>query len=168
MLNGTALPSFKPERGLRQGDPLSPYLFVIITEAFSHVIHETQAGGKMSGVSITKEAPVVTHLFFADDSLLFGKVNQRECGALREVITKYGAVSGQRINFKKSSNCFSTNTPEADCVLFCNELGVNEVAELGRYLGLPSYIGRNKVAVFNTLKDKMWSTLNAWYTKFLS
>lgn len=61
--------------------------------------------------------------------MLFGKVNQRECGALKEVIANYGEASGQRINFEKSSIYFSFNTLVDDRLMFCQELGVNEVPE---------------------------------------
>lgn len=168
LLNGEMLPSFRPERGLRQGDPLSPYLFILVTEAFSYLIQQAQLRGKLSGVSIAKEAPVITHLFFADDNLLFGKVNTIESGGLQSVSSKYGAASDQRINFEKSSIVFSANTKLEDRASFCQELGVTQVQDFGKYLGMPTHVGRNKAAVLNKLKDSVWASINSWSAQLLS
>lgn len=110
MINGELSPKFKPERGIRQGDPLSPYLFVLVTEILSFLIQKEAACGLLEGVTVTANAPKETHLFFADDSLLFGRVNSVESKILRRVLAKYGEASGQQINFEKSNVMFSSNT----------------------------------------------------------
>lgn len=66
VLNGEAQLSFTPERGLRQGDPLSPYLYVLVTEVLSFLIHTSKCNGELAGVSIARAAPHVTHLLFVD------------------------------------------------------------------------------------------------------
>lgn len=119
ILNEKVLPPFSPERGLRQGDPPSPYVFVLVTEAFSFFIKKSYASGEFARVSIAKEAQIVTHSFFADDSLLFGKVNAKEIEGLRKAIYTFSHVSGQRINFEKSNVVFSSNTKEGDRGSFC-------------------------------------------------
>lgn len=148
VLNGEVLPACTPERGLRQGDPLSPYLFVLVTEVSSHLIHMAQIDGKLEGVRIAQQASITTHLFFVDDSLLFGRVNGVEVDALRCIVERYGAASGQRINFDKSSVFFSSNTKAVEKQIFSQTLGVVEVQDPGKYLGLPTHVGRNRSAAF--------------------
>lgn len=64
LLNGTPLPVFTPERGLRQGDPLSPYLFVMCVEVLSFLLNKAQQEGVLNGVKVGDSAPSVSHLFF--------------------------------------------------------------------------------------------------------
>ena len=70
-LNGKAYDNFKPIRGLRQGDPLCPYLFLLCAEAFTSLLVREEELGRLHGVSICRSAPSISHLLFADDSLVF-------------------------------------------------------------------------------------------------
>lgn len=69
--NGKLLDSFIPTRGLRQGDPLSPFLFLFVADALSALVHKSVEEEGQKGVTICRRAPTITHLLFADDSLLF-------------------------------------------------------------------------------------------------
>ena len=69
-VNGELTDNFLPERGLRQGDPLSPYLFLLCAEAFSALLHKAEGDGTLAGVKICHVAPSISHLLFADDSLI--------------------------------------------------------------------------------------------------
>lgn len=94
IINGSAHGCITPSRGLRQGDPLSPYLFLICAEASSSLIHYATRSKELNGISICRGCPYVTHLFFADDNLLFCKANSQECHILIEILRKYEAASG--------------------------------------------------------------------------
>ena len=74
-INGRAYGSITPSRGLRQGDPLSPYLFLICAEGFSSLLAKAEREGHIHGVSICRRAPTISHLLFADNSLLFCHAN---------------------------------------------------------------------------------------------
>ena len=110
IINGTAYGNITPTRGLRQGDPLSPYLFLLCVEGFSALIHDAAKNNQLQGIGICRGAPKITHLFFVDDSFLFCQANGNECNKLKEILCMYELVSGQKINTEKSSIFFSPNT----------------------------------------------------------
>lgn len=134
----------------------------------SFLLREASKRGTISDIYITSRAPHISHLFFADDSLLFGSADVKECEGLAQVIHQYSTASGQRINFEKSSIIFSSNMKVADRGVFCHKLGVKEVLDWGKYLGMPSCAGRNGTVVFNPLKYKIWAKLNCWASQLLS
>ncbi|XP_060961041.1 uncharacterized protein LOC133031535 [Cannabis sativa] len=77
-------------------------------------------------------------------------------------------ATGQQVNFDKSSVFFSTNTSSATRHAICTRMGIQEVSEHRKYLGLPSTVGRNKNVVFGYLKDKVHKKIQTWDNKFLS
>ena len=81
-INGKPIDNIIPSRGLRQGDPLSPYLFLIYAEGLSALIKKSVQEGKMEGVVVCRGAPILSHLFFAYDSLIFCKASLEECDSL--------------------------------------------------------------------------------------
>lgn len=99
IVNGDPRGLITPSRGLRQGDAISPYLFLLCAEVLSRLISNVEAQGLVHGVRICREAPSISHLFFADDSFIFFKEEEAECMILRKLFLKYEQVSGQKINF---------------------------------------------------------------------
>ena len=81
-INGSPRGHIIPSRGIRQGDPLSPYLFLLCAEGLSTLIKASMARGNMTEVSVCHRGPILSHLFFADDSLIFYKASLEECDAL--------------------------------------------------------------------------------------
>lgn len=69
-VNGELTTEFSPERGLWQGDPISPYLFLLCAEGFSALLRREEEEGRLHGIRICRGAPSVSHLLFADDSLI--------------------------------------------------------------------------------------------------
>ena len=78
-----------PSRGIRQGDPLSPYLFLLCAEGFTALLAKAELDGRITGVSICKGAPRVTNLLFADDSLLFCQATPKEGEVVAEILQTY-------------------------------------------------------------------------------
>lgn len=100
--NGETLEEFSPRRGLRQGDPLSPYLFVLCMERQSALIRNKVEEGSWKGVRVARDTSPLSHLFFADDLILFGETNFNTCNSMMEVLKDFREMSGQSINFSKS------------------------------------------------------------------
>lgn len=141
-VNGELTNEIVPQRGLRQGDPLSPYLFLICAEAFSCLLNTAEERGETVGVRVCQEAPSVNHLLFADDSLLLFKIDNGSAGHVQNILSLYEDYSGQTINKEKSSIMFSKNTREETKVSLMAVLDINYEARNEKYLGLPIYMGK--------------------------
>jgi hypothetical protein len=157
-----------PGRGLRQGDPLSPYLFILVTEGLTALIKHSVARGELHGVKICRGAPSVSHLLFADDCFLFCRSNLDETNQLMRILKIYEEASGQEINLAKSEVFFSRNLSTAAQEDLSRITGVRHVLGSGKYLGLPSMIGRKKKEIFAYIKDRIWKRINAWRGRMLS
>lgn len=168
LVNGTQVGPIVPGRGLRQGDPLSPYLFILCAEGLSALIRDAENRGDINGALICTNAPAVSHLLFADDCFLFFNACETEATTMKRILCSYEAASGQAINFQKSELFCSRNTSVELKDRIGNILGVRQVLGTGKYLGLPSMIGRNKKAMFSFLKDRIWNKINSWSSRCLS
>lgn len=105
-VNGDLSETFVPRRGLHQGDPLSPYLFLLCAEAFSALLKKGERDDLMARVKICSGAPSVSHLLFADDSLILIRATEGDCGQLQTILQLYEDCSGQVIN--RQSRLFSS------------------------------------------------------------
>ncbi|XP_074322969.1 uncharacterized protein LOC141659929 [Apium graveolens] len=143
--NGSTIGPITPKRGLRQGDPLSPYLFLVCVKGLSKEITKAETEGSIRGCKISSTAPAITHLLFTDDNFLW---------ASRE--------------FSKVGCIFSANVRTDKQQELENILGVYNGLGDGKYLGLPSLIGRSKKSVFNFLKDRVEKRIQGWGNKLLS
>lgn len=103
LMNGVASSYILPSRGLRQGDPLSPYLFLLCSEGFTALIQKAAQANCLHGVRISRGAPMITHLLFTDDRLLFCNASIEECQIIKEILYIYEKASGQKVNCDKTS-----------------------------------------------------------------
>jgi hypothetical protein len=113
LVNGQPTEVFYPQRGIRQGDPLSPYIFILCAEVLSGLISDSREKGQIHGISIATNAPCITHLLYADDSLLFCKAKPEEALIISNILEKYQLMSGQKVNMHKSEMVFSPNIDSA-------------------------------------------------------
>ncbi|KAK4389823.1 putative ribonuclease H protein [Sesamum angolense] len=168
MLNGMQFGFVKPERGIRQGDPLSPYLFILCVEGFSCLLQAKEHKGDIRGVAVARRAPKVSHLLFADDTLIFCQATKEAMRCIRGILEKYERASGQLINLDKSSIFFSSNTSHEDRMEMATLLGVRIDSMPAKYLGLPYFVGRNKRELFSYVRTRVWQRVSGWKEKMLS
>ncbi|XP_019171125.1 PREDICTED: uncharacterized protein LOC109166688 [Ipomoea nil] len=98
--------------------------------------------------------------------LVFG--GHYKAGVVKQCLSLYESLSGQAVNFHKSSVCFSRNTTEEDREVVAAGLGVSQAPNFGKYLDLPSFVGRNKRVVFSYIEDKIKHMIGSWNKKLLS
>ena len=155
IFNGDRIGPITPERGLHQGCPLSPYLYILCAKGLSAAIKNRELRGKIHDTRICRTSPPISHLLFADDSFLFCKATMAEAQHLKETLSHYEHASGQTINYGKSAIAFNSNTHHDTVADIRSLLGVFAEIGSGKYLGLPSMIGRSNKAIFSCLKDRI-------------
>jgi hypothetical protein len=109
LLDGSPYGKFAPSRGLRQGDPLSPFLFILGSEILSRILLKEENMGGIHGIKIARWSPSISHLLFADNVMIFSKANREEATVILRSLNIYAQWSGQRINFSKSAIFYSKN-----------------------------------------------------------
>lgn len=147
---------------------MSPYLFLLCVEGLSSLIKDVVNSGHMEGIAICRGCPKLSHLFFADDSLIFCKASLKECASLQRVLEIYEKASGQQLNRAKTSLYFSRNTPKEIQEEIKRRFGAQVIKQHEKYLGLPSLVGKNKRGTFNDIKEKIGKKLAGWKEKMLS
>ena len=167
-LNGQPYGMITPTRGLQQGDPLSPYLFLICAEGLSALLHKASLKNDLRGVAASARGPRISHLFFADNSLIFCKATEKEGAEVQRILQVYEASSGQQLNRNKTALFFSRNTPTRIQEAIKSRFGAQVIKPHESYLGLPSLIGKSKNNTFAQLKHKLASKLAGWKEKLLS
>jgi len=166
--NGTPTKTFRPTRGIRQGDPLSPYLFVACMERLSQLIETQCLQGNWQAIPLVRNGTRISHLMFADDVVLLGEATRTQAHTIKNCLTEFCNASGQKISLAKSKVFFSPNTNEATAVEICNILGIQETDDFGRYLGVPTLHGRVTNAKFQDVITRVENRLAGWKAKCLS
>jgi hypothetical protein len=168
LVNGSPTDEFSLHRGLRQGDPLSPFLFLLAAEGF-HVLMESLARNNLfSGYKVgSNDAMVVSHLQFADDTLILGEKSWANIRAMRAVLFLFEALSGLKVNFSKSLlvgvNVSASWLSEAAMVLNCKVGSIPFV-----YLGLPIGGNARRLSFWDPIINRIKARLTGWYSKHLS
>ncbi|KAG7578550.1 Zinc knuckle CX2CX4HX4C [Arabidopsis thaliana x Arabidopsis arenosa] len=168
LINGSPHGKVSPTRGIRQGDPLSPYLFILCTEVLSGLCLKAQSNGSLPGIKVACGSPSINHLLFADDTMFFCRSDSKHCKTLATIIKSYESASGQSINFEKSSITFSSKTPQASKERSKKILNIFKEGGVGKYLGLPEHFGRKKKDIFTSIVDRIQQRAHSWASKFLS
>ncbi|KAH9667991.1 reverse transcriptase domain-containing protein [Citrus sinensis] len=135
--NGEVTGTFTPGRGIRQGDPLSPYLFVLCIERLSHGITHAVMDERWRPIRLAKYGTPLTHLFFADDLLLFAEASIDQAYVVDAVLENYCRSSEAKINKLKTKVFFSKNVDTRDANLIGSTLDFSATNNLGDYLGMP-------------------------------
>jgi hypothetical protein len=168
LINGRPFGKIFPSRGLRQGDLLSPYFFILCAEGLSTGLKKMEQAGGITGLPLTRGGTRLNHLFFVNDNLLFCKVDTTEWFCIQKVLDDYKKASGQRLNKGKTSLFFSRNTGEDMRAQVLSIAGINTTQRYEKYLGLPALIGKSKVSSLSGIKGRIWDKMQGWKEKFLS
>lgn len=137
LFNGGNMEPIFPSRDIRQGDPLSPYLFILCMEALGYLIDEKCKDKSWSPVKSSNNGAAFSHLFFVDDLVLFAKADLINCSTIRDVLDSFCARSRQSISESKSRVFFSPNVDVDTRESLCDILGFRSTPNLGKYLGFP-------------------------------
>lgn len=150
LINGHPSQFIQGTQGIRQGDPLSPFLFIIMADALSRYINFQSSKGLWLGATLPGTSITVTHSLFTDDTLLFGKYSLKEAKLIKQTLDIYSSTSGQKINAAKSK-IFIFNTSPIISLRICKTLGFSMDQLPSSYLGIPFFMGSNKPSYWSTV-----------------
>ena len=136
-------------------------------EGLHGLINSAARRGDIKGFSLCREGLELTHLLFADDSLLFCRAS-KECETVLQILESYEQALGQKVNRNKTAILFSKATPDSVKQAIKTALGLQEITEYEKYFGLPSLVVRRKKESFNFIKEKIWRKLHGWERKLFS
>lgn len=166
--NSERLDKFAPNRGIRQGDPMSPYLFLLCMEKLALLIQEKVDANQWQPIKIGTNGPAISHLFFAYDCLLFTRDKASQVRLVKDVLQAFCLASGMKINIQKSQFLPSKNLTQTKVAKLESLLEFKHTYNIGKYLGFPLLSGRVKNSDFSYIVDKINSRLAGWKRKLLS
>ncbi|CAA0815342.1 Unknown protein [Striga hermonthica] len=160
--NGRPSLDIYPSRGLRQGDPISPYLFVIIMDRQTRTINREVSTRNWDPIVLSRGGPMLSHLLFADDVLIMAQANVATAKTVNKVLHAFVEEVGLAINLSKSKIIFSASTPVAKRNRICHQLFIPTTDAFDKYLGFPIIAGRRKVSHFEFIIERISRRLPPW------
>ncbi|KAL6202102.1 hypothetical protein ACLB2K_025813 [Fragaria x ananassa] len=167
LITGKTVGYFSYERGVRQGDPLSPLLFCLAEEVLSRGISLLVSSGQLQRISSPRNTLAPSHVLFADDVIVFCRGNRRNLSRIMRFFNEYGRVSGQVIN-KGKSQVFIGNSIHSRRHSISNFLGIPLGSAPFMYLGAPIFYGKPRASYFHQIVDKIRIKLSSWVSSSLS
>eukprot|EP00253_Pinus_taeda_P032306 PITA_32306 len=169
LINGRPGPSFQSSRGLRQGCPLSPYLFILMAESFNKALDSNRRVGLITGIKFGNGVKNINHSQFVDDTLLMGGAFNIIAHHFKALLDKYMSYSGGMVNHLKSC-IYGWNTSTQVLHNIAGTFGVPCKIDWGHftYLGMPVSVGPLKAKVWDTIIDKMKSKVQQWGSSWLN
>ena len=168
LINGESRGFFKSSRGVHQGDPLSPGLFIIAAELFFRSLNLMLDDPNFTHYAIPRNCPVISHLSYADDIIIFSSGLKKSLNAIKKVIKIYENCSGKRVNNQKSCFMVGKNITNSRKVVIKNTSGFNQKRSPMTYLGCPIFTGRKVKCLFTGLIDSIRGRMSNWSKNFLS
>eukprot|EP00253_Pinus_taeda_P003713 PITA_03713 len=160
LVNGIPSSTFHPSRGIRQGDPLSPFLFVIMAKGLGRSIKAAISAGNLKGISI-HQAPTSSHQQFVDDNMIFGHSSVQEARSLNSILDTFSKASGALIN-KVKSQIFFFNTPPITQRAIAYIIGFSVSSLPSKYLGAPLIASALKHSSWTNFLEKLEAKLFQW------
>ncbi|XP_020693913.1 uncharacterized protein LOC110107837 [Dendrobium catenatum] len=160
VLNGALEGYFSSFAGLRQGCPLSPYLFYLVMDAFSNILE----GRGFKGISLGQYS--INHLLYADDVLIFGEASIDNCNLLAKILSDFANASVLHINYDKSFIMFPKHLNNFSDL--CQALSIHNMVSKISYLGVPLSFYKLRIEDFMPLMDSVNKKMNGWKANLLS
>ncbi|KAK1293023.1 hypothetical protein QJS10_CPB17g01017 [Acorus calamus] len=161
LINGSPHGFFNSNCGLRQGDPLSPILFVLTMQVLTNSIDRVVSTGAMG--HFLRPELIVSHLCFADDLILFSDDSTSSALGIQQLLNDFSQASGLQINLQKSQVFLSF--PDSS---FSTENGISSASLLVKYLGIPLFASGLSHSLCLPLVDKVHCQLQSWSGLLLS
>ncbi|KAJ0846474.1 putative RNA-directed DNA polymerase [Helianthus annuus] len=167
LVNGSPTVEFECTKGIRQGDPLSPFLFSLVMEALSGLFRKASDIGVFKGIQLPNSGPILTHLLYADDVMIMGEWEDTNFKSVMRILRVFCLCSGLKINIHKSSifgsgvNC-DTIKDQAD-IMRCKFGDIPFI-----YLGLKVGANMNRISNWEPVKDVFRTWLSKWKSQVLS
>ncbi|XP_022001092.1 uncharacterized mitochondrial protein AtMg01250-like [Helianthus annuus] len=167
LVNGSPTFEFNCEKGIRQGDPISPFLFLIVMEGLSSLIRMACDKGMFQGVRLNKDGHTISHLLYADDALVMGEWTQSNLNALKRILRIFHMCSGLRINLHKS-NLFGIGKSMEDIDIGAIGMGCKPGAFPFKYLGIIVGANMNRISNWDSIVDIFKKRLSSWKASMVS
>jgi len=168
ILNGRRYGFFHSTRGLKQGDPLSPALFILGAEVLSRSLNRLHQHPLYNGFYMEMRGPQINHLSFADDIIIFTSGRKDSLKLIMQTLATYERISGQLINKAKSHFLLHPNAFRTTCDRIKRYTGFHQKEAPITYLGCPLFIGRPRLTYFSDLINKIVNRITGWQSKMLS
>ncbi|GKE54423.1 reverse transcriptase domain, reverse transcriptase zinc-binding domain protein [Tanacetum coccineum] len=136
LVNGSPTEEFVLERGVRQRDPLSPFLFILAAEGLNALVSEAVEKGIFKGVAVGADRVIVSHLQYADDTIFFGEWSKENAKALMCILQCFEEVSGLKVNYNKSK-LYSIGVSVSDSEVMARWMSCSMGEFPFTYLGFP-------------------------------
>lgn len=159
---------FKSNRGVRQGDPLSPSIFILAMNYLSHMINNNVMERKIVPYGTNNGYSNVHHLMYADDLLVFSNGAKKSFTELLCIIQDFCSMAGQQINQEKSRIFMSKRISDNRRHSMCRASGFKEGSFPTKYLEAPLFPGRSKIIYFKNYEEIITKRINSWSKSFLS
>eukprot|EP00253_Pinus_taeda_P032242 PITA_32242 len=161
LLNGSPSRTFKPSRGLRQGDPLSPFLFILMMEELGRAIIAAKKEGRIQGLRLTQNGDTVTHQQFVDDTMLQGIPTVKEAKAFKQTLYEFAMAGGTEVSLSKSK-IFFFNTDISIQRNLSRILGFQRDSLPSKYLGIPLTDKPLNKDIWESITNKLKDKVSEW------
>eukprot|EP00253_Pinus_taeda_P036591 PITA_36591 len=166
LINGIPTSTFRASRGIRQGDPLSPFLFIIMAEGLGRSIKNSIQSQVLKGISL-HQTPTISHQQFVDDNMIFGYSSVQEARALNSLLLLFSKASGALINSVKSQIFFFNTHPTTQRAI-ARILGFPIASLPSKYLGAPLFAYTRKHSSWTSLLENLEAKLSLWTHRSLN